>query len=162
MFKIKSLEGVEDVELKVVETRENFMDDDFDFTKIEIAEFLEEHLGKFGDPLDDIIDSMDYALADGKYRGGFILVLHNEDDILGSVVMNSTGMKGYIPENILVYIAVNKEYRGKGIGGKLIDEAAKIAEGEVALHVEYENPAKRLYERKGFESKYAEMRLKNL
>ncbi|MGM0641018.1 MAG: GNAT family N-acetyltransferase, partial [Thermotogota bacterium] len=56
---------------------------------------------------------------------------------------------------------VNKEYRGKGIGGKLIDEAAKIVDGEVALHVEYENPAKRLYERKGFESKYAEMRLKN-
>jgi ribosomal protein S18 acetylase RimI-like enzyme len=70
-------------------------------------------------------------------------------------------MKGYIPENILVYIAVNKEYRGKGIGGKLIDEAIKKADGEVALHVEYDNPAKRLYERKGFESKYAEMRLKN-
>ena len=31
-------------------------------------------------------------------------------------------------------------------------------EGDTKLHVEYDNPAKRLYERLGFENKYAEMR----
>jgi GNAT superfamily N-acetyltransferase len=161
MFKIKGLEGVDNVKLKVIESRENFMDDDFDFTKVEIAEFLEEQLGRFGDPLDDIINSMNYALADGKYRGGLIFVAYNEDDILGAAIVNNTGMKGFIPENILVYIAVNKEYRGKGIGGKLLDEVINRVDGEVALHVEYDNPARKLYERKGFKSKYAEMRLKN-
>ncbi|MDK2978441.1 MAG: hypothetical protein PWP52_1155, partial [Bacteroidales bacterium] len=31
---------------------------------------------------------------------------------------------------------------------------------DVKLHVEYDNPAKRLYERLGMTTKYAEMRLK--
>jgi len=34
-----------------------------------------------------------------------------------------------------------------------------IATGNIALHVEPENPAKYLYEKVGFSSKYLEMRL---
>ena len=73
--------------------------------------------------------------------------------------MNKTGMEGYIPENILVYVAVDSSYRGKGYGREICNRAIDIAEGNVALHVEYDNPAKRLYERIGFTTKYAEMRL---
>ena len=32
--------------------------------------------------------------------------------------MNNTGMKDFIPENILVYIAVDNSQRGKGFGKK--------------------------------------------
>ena len=72
--------------------------------------------------------------------------------------MNRTGMTRYIPENILVYVAVDQNLRGKGLGGKIISRALELADGNTALHVEYDNPAKRLYERLGFKSKYAEMR----
>ena len=72
--------------------------------------------------------------------------------------MNRTGMDGYIPENILVYIAVDAAKRGNGIGKQLMEAAIDRSQGDIALHVEYENPAKRLYERIGFGSKYAEMR----
>jgi GNAT superfamily N-acetyltransferase len=82
-----------------------------------------------------------------------------EDNTLcGAVVMNNTGMEGYIPAHILVYVAVNAAMRGRGIGANIIQAAIKHAGGDVALHVEYDNPAKRLYERLGFGSKYAEMR----
>jgi Acetyltransferases len=67
-------------------------------------------------------------------------------------------MKGYIPENILVYIATHKKYRGRGIGKRLMTEALRRADGNVALHVEPDNPAKFLYEKLGFTSKYLEMR----
>ncbi|MDD2413380.1 MAG: GNAT family N-acetyltransferase, partial [Bacteroidales bacterium] len=67
----------------------------------------------------------------------------------------------FIPENILVYIAVDGQYRGKGFGAEIIKEAIKNTKGNIKLHVEYDNPAKRLYERLGFTSKYAEMRLEN-
>ena len=46
----------------------------------------------------------------------------------------------------------------RGIGGRLIEHCLGLCNGDVKLHVEYDNPAKRLYERLGFESKYAEMR----
>jgi ribosomal protein S18 acetylase RimI-like enzyme len=74
------------------------------------------------------------------------------------LVMNKTGMSGYIPENVLVYVAVDSRYRGEGFGGEIVKKAISMIEGDVKLHVEYENPAKRLYERIGFTTKYAEMR----
>jgi len=80
--------------------------------------------------------------------------------ILGVVVVNETHMSGYIPENILVYIAVNREARGKGIGGELMRTTIEHAQGDIALHVEADNPAKHLYERYGFTAPYLEMRYK--
>ncbi|KUK15861.1 MAG: GCN5-related N-acetyltransferase [Petrotoga mobilis] len=147
--------------LKELDSKEDLLDDDFEFTKLEIAEFLEENLGKYGDPLGDILSSIDYALSNEKGKGGFILVLHNDDVIVGTVVINDTGMEGYIPEHVLVYIAVDKNFRGKGIGRILLKETIARCDGDISLHVEYDNPARKLYEKIGFESKYAEMRYKS-
>ena len=44
---------------------------------------------------------------------------------------------------------------------EIVEESFKHCDGDVKLHVEYDNPAKRLYERIGFTNKYAEMRYKN-
>ena len=81
------------------------------------------------------------------------------DAIRGAVVVNETGMSGYIPENILVYIAVDRNMRGKGLGKVLMQAAIEGADGAIALHVEPDNPAKRLYDALGFTNKYLEMRL---
>jgi ribosomal protein S18 acetylase RimI-like enzyme len=78
--------------------------------------------------------------------------------MVGVVVINETGMRRYIPENILVYIAVDGKFRGKGYGQDLMRAALQQAEGNVALHVEPHNPAKHLYEKLGFTNKYLEMR----
>ena len=69
-------------------------------------------------------------------------------------------MSGYIPENILVYIAVNKNQRGKGVGKQIMQKAIANTDGDIALHVEKDNPAKFLYEKMGFTNPYLEMRLK--
>lgn len=127
--------------------------------KNEIADFLFEHLGAYGDPKDDIMKCLDYALDSGLQAGGFVILARENGKIVGALVMNKTGMSGYIPENILVYIAVAASQRGKGIGGKIMDMAIKMANGAVALHVEADNPARKLYERLGFTNKYLEMRL---
>lgn len=124
-----------------------------------IAAFLFQHLGQYGDPLEDIEKAIDYALGvDGKI-GGHLTVLYHHNEIASAVVINKTGMSGYIPENILVYIATHQDLRGQGLGKKIIKEVLDYTQGDIALHVEPDNPAKRLYERLGFTNKYLEMRL---
>lgn len=127
--------------------------------KNEIADFLFTHLGKYGDPKEDIMKCLDYALDPGLHAGGFVVVAREKGQIVGALVMNKTGMSSYIPENILVYIAVDANHRGKGIGRKIMEMAIKMANGAIALHVEPDNPARKLYERLGFTNKYLEMRL---
>jgi ribosomal-protein-alanine N-acetyltransferase len=56
-------------------------------------------------------------------------------------------------------VAVDPELRGCGIGERLIRTALQRTRGAMKLHVEHDNPARRLYERVGFASKYLEMRL---
>lgn len=126
--------------------------------QVEVNEFLYKSLQEYGDPKEDINAAMDYALGEENSPGGFVLVANDGDKIVGSVVVNRTGMKKYIPENILVYIATDAACRGKGIGKKLMETAIEHAEGSIALHVEPNNPAKGLYEKLGFTNKYLEMR----
>ena len=127
--------------------------------KKEVADFLFEHLDQFGDEYDAIMRCISFALDDKKKFGGFILVAKDNDKVAGAVIINKTGMAGYIPENILVYIAVHQDYRGKGLGKELMLKTFDKAEGSIKLHVEPENPARFLYEKLGFTSKYLEMRL---
>ncbi|MCT4600266.1 MAG: GNAT family N-acetyltransferase [Marinifilaceae bacterium] len=126
--------------------------------KSKIIDFLFTHLEEFGDPKADISKAIDYALKETQSFGGFVLCLEHNDTLVGAVVVNKTGMKDYIPENILVYIATHKEERGKGLGKKLLEEAISMSKGNVALHVEPNNRAKNLYEKVGFTNKYLEMR----
>ena len=128
--------------------------------KQRIVGFLFRHLDEFGDSRQDIGRAIDYAMSSYPLAGGFILTAEENEHIRGAVVMNKTGMKGYIPENILVYIAVHRDDRGKGLGKGLMKEALRYAKGDIALHVEPDNPARFLYEKVGFDNKYLEMRLK--
>ncbi|MGB0432355.1 MAG: GNAT family N-acetyltransferase [Bacteroidia bacterium] len=133
---------------------------DMQYSNSMIVDFLHAHLDQYGDAKPDISKCIDYALGLNGKPGGCILLALDNDNVIGAVVTNETGMQGYIPENILVYIAVNGAYRGQGVGKKLIDQIKKVTKGDNALHVEPENPAKRLYERNGFENPYLEMRWK--
>lgn len=128
--------------------------------KESLIDFLFSNLQEFGDPRPDIEKSVSYALEETPSFGGFILVSHLENEIAGVVIVNQTGMKDYIPENILVYIATHKNHRGKGIGKALMQKAIETAKGSIALHVEPDNPARFLYEKVGFKTKYIEMRYK--
>ncbi|MGV3631815.1 MAG: GNAT family N-acetyltransferase [Bacteroidota bacterium] len=124
-----------------------------------IASFLFNNLQQYGDPFADIEKCIDYALQVHNTPGGFVLATWDGKILTGVVIVNKTGMQGYIPENILVYIATHVDYRGMGIGKKLMTEAIRVSEGDIALHVEADNPAKKLYENLGFTNKYLEMRL---
>ncbi len=126
------------------------------------VDFLHTHLDRFGDPKEAINKCIDYAFSENPMAGGFLLAAYNDEDrLVGALVMNRTGMSGYIPEYILVYVAVDAAFRGQGFGREIVERSFEYCDGDVKLHVEYDNPAKRLYERIGFTTKYAEMRYRN-
>ena len=132
-----------------------------DVQKQEVVDFLFSHLQQYGDPKEAILKCLEYATGEQVGApGGFALLIKENKELLGITIVNKTGMAGYIPENILVYIAVHENTRGKGVGKKLMEKALNIADGDVALHVEPDNPAKFLYEKLGFTNKYLEMRYK--
>ncbi|MEZ5017220.1 MAG: GNAT family N-acetyltransferase [Flavipsychrobacter sp.] len=131
------------------------------FSNEKIASFLFEHLDQYGDKIEDITKCIEYTQKKHEQKGGFVLVASDgQDNIKGAVVVNETNMGGYIPENILVYIAVHSDTRGTGLGKRLMQAAIDNCVGDVALHVEKDNPAKFLYEKIGFTNPYLEMRYK--
>lgn len=125
-----------------------------------LVKFLSDHLEHYGDPKEDIQRAIDFSLQEFTSFGGFSLRLSEDGIIKGVVIINQTGMAGYIPENILVYIAIHKNHRGQGLGKKLMQMAIDQTDGDIALHVEADNPARFLYEKMGFTNPYLEMRLK--
>ncbi|TVQ77296.1 MAG: N-acetyltransferase [Flavobacteriales bacterium] len=131
---------------------------DWAFSEDEIINFLFENLDQYGDPKHQIAACLNFALGKGQGLGGYVVIAYEEGKLAGATIVNHTGMNGYIPANILVYIAVDKNQRGKGVGKLLMNEALKNANGGVALHVEPDNPARKLYEKLGFTNKYLEMR----
>ena len=128
--------------------------------KRKIVNFLHTHLQEYGDTPEDILKAVDYSIKEFSSFGGFTMLLLEDNLIVGTTVINQTGMGGYIPENILVYIATHNEHRGKGFGKVLMQKAIAHCKGDIALHVETDNPAKFLYEKMGFTNPYLEMRLK--
>ncbi len=137
----------------------NFIDRPNTNDKKEFIDFLYEHLENYRDPKAYIEKAISYAIKEIPSFGGFVLVSYSNGKISGIVVVNQTGMRDYIPENILVYIATHKDHRGKGIGKQLMRKTIELAKGSIALHVEPNNPAIFLYKKFGFTGKYLDMRL---
>jgi ribosomal-protein-alanine N-acetyltransferase len=128
-------------------------------SRASVVEFFHETMKPYEDKPEDIEHALDYAFSREKYAGGFLMLASCADTLAGALLMLNTGMKGYVPENILLFVSVNPELRGQGIGARLIKHCFDEVGGDVKLHVDFDNPAKRLYERLGMKHKYAEMRL---
>jgi len=123
-----------------------------------IVRFLKKHLAPYDDPEDEIRKAVDYALSSYKHGDGFIVLAYSRRRILGIVVCVRTDTTGFIPENILVYVCVHRDFRTRGIGRTIMNEAFENAHGSFKFHVEPENPARNFYQRMGFGTDYLEMR----
>lgn len=127
-------------------------------TRAQLETFLHEYMKPWQDPLDQVRRAMDDCWSPQPGRGGFMILAARDGVLAGVCVMLRTGMGGYVPEWLLLMISVDPALRGQGVGEQVARRALAEAGGAVKLHVEHENPARHLYERLGFHSKYAEMR----
>lgn len=127
-------------------------------TRSHLVSLFHEKMKPFHDTETDVGRALDYAFVAGKGQGGFLVLATQETRVVGALLMLNTGMGGYIPHHVLLFVFVDPAMRGQGLGRRIIELALTKCEGDVKLHVEHDNPAKRLYERLGFTTKYAEMR----
>lgn len=122
-----------------------------------LSHFLFNSLGTYTDPVDEIQSCLDYVVDPSK--GGYVYqAISVDNELMGVVVLTKTNMHKFVPDYLLVYIATAEKFRGQGLGKALIEFVRADVKAPIALHVEHDNPAKRLYQRLGFTSKYAEMR----
>lgn len=124
-----------------------------------ITNFLYANLGEFKDRKSAIRKSIMYAAKEMPGLGGYVFIMEDKGEIVGAVVVNRTGMNEYLSENILVYLAVKEGFREEGIAKKLLDHTVRYCKGDIATHINIENPVKELFEKQGFKSRNIEMRL---
>lgn len=122
----------------------------------EIVEFFTNNLDSHENDDEAVKKSLNYI----PDRGGHLILAIENSEILGACVINHTHMDSYQPENFLVYLATHKDHRLKGIGKKVMDAAIDVTHGDIYLHIDSENPARKLYEKFGFETPFVEMRYK--
>jgi len=145
-------------ETAITFTRIDLLDRLQDITLEELADFLHTNMVPYEDKREDILRGLRYALGLDGAPGGFILLGHAAARLACCGVVLSTGMRGFVPENLILFVCVHGELRRRGIGAALFERMVNACEGSVKLHVEPDNPARHLYERAGFQTKYVEMR----
>jgi [ribosomal protein S18]-alanine N-acetyltransferase len=123
-----------------------------------VAEFFHSRMQPYQDTPEDIARGLDYAFSIDPGRGGFLLLAEQVGQLAGALLMLNTGMQGYIPEHLLLFVCVDPALRGHGLGTRLIHAAAAQCSGDIKLHVDHANPARQLYQRLGFTEPYVEMR----
>lgn len=124
-----------------------------------ITNFLYEYSDEFRDSKRAIKKSILYAAKEIPGLGGYVFVMEEQSEILGAIVVNRTGMNEYMPENLLVYVAVKTGLRGNGIGKTLIKHTKKYCKGDIGTHINIKNPVAKLFEKQGFKLRNIEMRL---
>lgn len=97
-----------------------------------------------------------YVQGFGSQQGDIGCVAMDGDQPIGAAWLRLMHGYGYVddatPE---LTIALLPDYRGRGIGGQLLNalfEAARPYFAQISLSVTWENPARRLYERLDFQT----------
>jgi len=80
-----------------------------------------------------VVQSVDYALKETVSFGGFIVTLEKENKYVGAVVVNKSGMGGFLPDNLVVLSGVAPIEAQEEIIALLLKEADMYAMGNIAI-----------------------------
>ncbi len=107
-------------------------------------------------------EAVEYAMKLKPSFGGYVLTVEEGRQLIGAVVANRTGMESYNPKNIFVFVTLHENcQQDRTLVQALMQKAIQYADGDIAMHVEPDNPALKLYQELGFKAQYLELRLQN-
>jgi len=125
-----------------------------------IVNFLMNNLGAYLDTHSNVSKAVEYALSKFPHQGGFVLIARVDEKIVGIAVNNTTSFEGYFAKNILIFLNVTEEFRGQGIGGKLLDQTMVYAKGSMIVRLQEPVSGSKLFTRAGFMQNAREFLLK--
>ncbi len=81
----------------------------------------------------NVTKSIDYALKDTVSFGGFIFTFEKKQKFLGAIVVNKSGMGGFLPEHLIVVNGVAPVECQEEIMALLFREANLLTRGDIAI-----------------------------
>ena len=77
--------------------------------------------------------AIEYATKETPSFGGFILTAEEQGKIVAALIVNKTGMLGYMPEHIVVLRGILPTYKENPINNELIAKAMVLTKGDIAV-----------------------------
>lgn len=142
--------------IRIIRTIDQLADDNL-LNKQQIIDFLYKYLDQYGTSAKAIRESLDYALTDQEQSGGFVIISLISDKIAGIAIMIKSGMGSFMANNFLQFLAVSSKYRNQGIAKRLISESIKITDGNIAILISPDHPAKPIFNKMGFKLRHSEL-----
>lgn len=106
-----------------------------------------------------IYQAVDYAIKETPSFGGFIVTAEQDHQIIAALVINKTGMHGYMPQNIAVLNAVLPEYKNTNLIKELKAKAMMLTKGNIAIVVNNHGIKDMELQNMALEAKYMQMPL---
>ncbi len=129
--------------------------------KSKIINFLESNAENGHFSKCEITEAVECAMKERPSLGGFIITIKNDKELLGALVVNSTGMENLNPKHRLSLFAIARSHRHNGIARSLLDGAVQQAGNDLAIQLEPGNGEVAFFKKLGFKEKYVEMRLED-
>ena len=120
---------------------------DFVVLHLQNQEVIAENIGK----------AIDHAVGGLVNNGGLVVIARHEEELVGVLVLCKTGMEGFMPENIIFYLAIHLNQRNKLIGSELIEYAKRFSSGRIAVRVTGGLGVEGYFEKLGCEEKVIEL-----
>ena len=106
----------------------------------------------------EVQESLEYAVKERPSFGGFVLSAIEEEEIVGALIVNRTGMGGFNPSYLLVHFGIHPKYKQNGLPQRLLSAALRYTKGDLAMRLPVDHPQRSLIEAVGFKAAYLEMR----
>lgn len=100
--------------------------------KTELIKFLSDYPENRELNSSTLVHLIDYALKEIHSFGGFIVTEEKDKEIIGAMVVNNTGMHGYMPNNLIVASAFVPGLLKTGSKKRLIQKIMYITKGDTA------------------------------
>jgi len=106
-----------------------------------------------------INQAVDYAIKEIPSFGGFIVTAEENHQIIAALIVNKTGMQGYMPQNIAVLNAVLPAYKNSTIIKDIKAKAMVLTRGDIAMVVNNKGVKDMEFQNMAVEAKYKQLPL---